>query len=44
MMPGKQSWLECNDKVYSGQYLMTVGIDVLTTHKLLSHVLEITAE
>lgn len=44
MMPGKQSWLGCNDKVYSGQYLMTVGIDVLTTHKLLSHVLEITAE
>ena len=44
MMPGKQSWLGCNDKVYSGQFLMTVGLDVLTTHKLTSHVLEITAE
>ena len=44
MMPDKQSWLGCNDKVYSGQFLMTVGLDVLTTHKLTSHVLEITAE
>ena len=44
MMPGKQSWLSCDNKVYSGEYLMKVGLDVLTSHKLLSHVLEITAE
>ncbi len=44
MEPGKQSWLGCNDKVYSGQYLMTIGLDVLTTHKLVSHVLELTQE
>jgi len=44
LWPGASSWLGCNDKTYSGQYLMSVGLDVLTTHKLLSHVLEITAE
>ena len=44
LMPGCQSWLECNDKVYSGDYLMKVGVNVLTAHKLVSHVLEITAE
>lgn len=44
MEPGKQSWLACDNKTYSGQYLMTVGLDILTSHKLVSHVLEITAE
>ena len=44
LMPNKQSWLSCNDNVYSGDYLMTVGLDVLTAHKLVSHVIEITVE
>lgn len=43
LMPDKQSWLPCNDKTYSGDYLMTVGLDVLTPHKLVSHVIEIIA-
>lgn len=44
LMPGKQSWLKCNDKVYSGDYLMKVGIDILTAHKLVSHVLLVEAQ
>ncbi len=44
MMPGQKSNLGCNDKVYSGQYLMTVGLNLLSTQKLASRVLEITAE
>lgn len=44
LMPGKHSWLSCNDKVFSGDYLMKVGLDILTAHKLLSHVLLIEAQ
>ena len=44
MMPGHGSNLGCNDRVYSGQYLMTVGVNLLSTRKLTSHVLELTAE
>ncbi len=36
--------LGCDGKTYSGQYLMTVGLELLGTHRLTSHVLEITAE
>lgn len=44
MMPGKKSRLSCNDRIYSGQYLMTIGLNLLTTHKLVSHVLEISCQ
>ncbi len=42
--PNKQSRLRCNNKVYSGQYLMTVGIQAFSANKLTSHVLELTKE
>ena len=44
MWPGANSSLGCNDRVYSGQYLMNVGLSLLNTRKLTSYVLEITAE
>lgn len=44
MMPGAKSNLGCNDKVYSGHYLMTVGLPLLSTRKMTSHVLEIVPE
>jgi len=42
--PNKKSRMSCNDKVYSGQYLMTVGIQAFSYRKLVSHVLELTKE
>ena len=39
--PGKNSNLGCNGKEYSGQYLMTVGLPVLSADKLKSHVIEL---
>jgi len=39
LMPGQQSWLSAHNKIYSGDYLMKVGIPVLTAHRLVSHVL-----
>ena len=42
--PGKNSNLGCNGKEYSGQYLMTVGLPVLSADKLKSHVIEFTAK
>ncbi len=44
LMPGKQSWLDCNDKVYSGAELMNAGIKVLSANKLVSHIIELTKE
>lgn len=44
LMPGQQSWLPCNDKVYTGDYLMKVGITVLSGNDLVSHIIEITKE
>ncbi|TZF86544.1 alpha-galactosidase (plasmid) [Pedobacter sp. BS3] len=46
LLPGKKSALACNNKVYSGQYLMEVGIDVSPARQAAfsSAVLEITAE
>ena len=43
-MPGKQSWLPCNDKVYTGDYLMKVGIKVTSTNDLASHIIEVVKE
>jgi len=44
LMPGRQSWLSCNDKVYTGDYLMKVGIKVTSANDLVSHIIEITKE
>ena len=44
LMPGKQSWLPCNDKVYTGDYLMKVGIKVTSTNDLVSHIIEVVKE
>ncbi|MBQ6226754.1 MAG: alpha-galactosidase [Bacteroidaceae bacterium] len=44
LMPGKQSWLPCNDKVYTGDYLMKVGIKVTSTNDLVSHIIEVMKE
>ena len=44
LMPGKQSWLPCNNKVYTGDYLMKVGIKVTSTNDLVSHIIEVMKE
>lgn len=44
LMPGQQSWLPCNDKVYTGDYLMNIGIKVLSSNDMTSHIIEITKE
>lgn len=44
LIPGKQSWLNCNDKVYPGDYLMKVGVKVLSSNDMTSHIIEITKE
>lgn len=44
LMPGVVSALDCNDKRYTGDYLMKVGLNVLTATSGTSHVLEFTAE
>lgn len=43
MMPNASSSLNGNDRIYSGDYLMTVGLDIFTGNKLNSRVIEITA-
>ncbi len=42
LIPGTQSRLSCNDKTYSGQYLMQVGIPVFSLRPTSSRVIEIT--
>ena len=44
MMPGNNSSLKGNDQVFSGEYLMNVGLDLFTTQQLNSRLIEITAE
>ena len=44
MMPGNGSSLKGNDQVFSGEYLMNVGLDLFTTQQLNSRLIEITAE
>lgn len=41
LMPGKQSWLSCNDKTYSGDYLMKIGLQLVSTNELTSHIIEL---
>lgn len=43
MMPNASSSLNGNDRTYSGDYLMTVGLDLFTGNKLYSRVIEVTA-
>lgn len=42
LMPGTRSALPANGKVYSGDYLMKVGLDVFGTAGLQSHVVQLT--
>lgn len=44
LMPGSGSSLNGNDHVYSGEYLMNVGLDIFTTQQLNSRVIEVTVE
>jgi len=44
LMPGVESELVENGKMYSGDYLMKIGIDALTANRLHSRVIELTVE
>lgn len=44
LMPAKDSELKENGKVFSGDYLMKVGLDVFGFQPTQSHVIELTAE
>ena len=44
LMPGTESTFKSNGKVYSGDYLMKVGLEVFGFAHTQSHVIEITAE
>lgn len=41
IMPGKQSEMSCNGKTYTGDFLMKVGLSVLTATDGTSHVFEL---
>ena len=43
-MPNMTSSLSCNEQRYTGDYLMKVGLMVLSANEGLSRVLELTAE
>ena len=44
LMPGTDSLLAQNDKVFTGDYLMKVGLDVFTWHHNTSAVIELSAQ
>ena len=44
LMPSTDSNLDANGKVYSGDYLMKVGLDVFGFLPIQSHVIELTAQ
>lgn len=44
LMPEQQSWMEGDGKVFSGDYLMNVGLNIFTGNKLHSRVIELTTE
>ena len=44
MMPGAKSSLQGNGEVFSGEYLMNVGLNLFTGQQLHSRVIEIVAE
>ena len=43
-MPNSKSSLAANEKTYSSDYLMKVGIDAFTTNQAFSRVIELTAD
>ena len=43
-MPNKKSNLAANEKTYSGDYLMKVGLNVFGFTATQSHVIELTAQ
>lgn len=44
LMPGKTSTLDENGKIYTGNYLMKVGIDAFTNTRMSSRVIELIAQ
>ena len=44
LMPDTKSALDCDGQQYSGDFLMKVGLNILTPNTAKSHVLELTAE
>ena len=44
LMPGANSSLPNNEKLFSGEFLMNVGLDLFTKQQLNSRIVEITAE
>lgn len=44
LMPGKQSWLNCHGKTYTGDYLMNVGVHLLSSNDMTSHLVELTKQ
>lgn len=44
LMPGKDSSLKDNNQVFSGEYLMNVGLEIFTTQQLNSRIIEVTVE
>ena len=44
LMPGTNSSLPNNEKLFSGEFLMNVGLDLFTKQQLNSRIVEITAE
>lgn len=44
LLPGKNSSLNKNDQVFSGEYLINVGLDLFTGQQLNSRIIEVTVE
>lgn len=44
LLPGKKSSLSCHGKVYSGDYLMKIGLPLFTGGHTVSHVVELTQQ
>ena len=44
LMPHQQSTLKVNGEIYSGDYLMKIGIEAFTTNSMFSRVIELIAE
>ena len=44
LMPGTNSSLQGNGELFSGEYLMTVGLNIFTGQRLNSRVIEVVAE
>jgi alpha-galactosidase len=44
LMPGAKSFLPENGKNFTGDYLMKIGLEAMTTNELNSRIIEIVAE